>query len=41
MAEETGLVKYEAKDGQSITLSFDTIKRYLVQGHPEYGSGER
>ncbi len=35
MAEERGVVVYEAKDGQEIKLSFDTIKRYLVQGHPE------
>jgi len=35
MDEERGIVKYEARDGQSVTLSFDTIKRYLVQGHSE------
>ena len=35
MTEERGLVKYEARDGQQVTLSFDTIKRYLVQGHAE------
>ena len=29
MAEEKGLVKYEAKDGQVIELSRDTIKKYL------------
>jgi len=36
MAEERGIVKYKATDGNDVTLSFDTIKRYLVQGHPEY-----
>jgi len=35
MTEERGVVKYEARDGQQVTLSFDTIKRYLVQGHSE------
>ena len=29
-------MKYQARDGQVITLTFETIKRYLVQGHPEY-----
>lgn len=38
MAEETkgAVMVYEARDGQEITLTFDRIKRYLVQGHPEY-----
>ena len=27
---------YDAKDGQQVTLTFDTITKYLVQGHPEY-----
>jgi len=38
MAEQTKgvVIKYDAKDGQEITLTFDTIRKYLVQGHPEY-----
>jgi len=37
MAEtQKAVMKYQARDGQTITLTFDTIKRYLVQGHPEY-----
>ena len=37
MAEtQTAVVKYQARDGQTITLSFETIRKYLVQGHPEY-----
>ena len=36
MAEERGVVKYEAKDGQTVALTFDTIKRYLVSGKSEY-----
>ena len=35
MAEEKGLVKYDARDGQQVTLSFDTIRRYLVSGKSE------
>jgi len=31
-----GLVKYEARDGQEISLSFDIVKKYLVQGRSEY-----
>lgn len=27
---------YDAKDGQRVTLTFETITKYLVQGHPEY-----
>ena len=34
--EEKSLVKYEAKDGQEISLSFDTITKYLVQGRSEF-----
>ena len=29
------IIKYEAKDGQTVELTFDTIKRYLVHGKPE------
>ena len=37
MAEtQAAVMVYEARDGQTITLNFDTIRRYLVQGHPEY-----
>jgi len=36
MEAKKDLVTYEARDGQSISLSFDTIKKYLVQGHPEF-----
>lgn len=32
MAEEKGVVKYMAKDGQEISLSFQTVRDYLVQG---------
>ena len=32
MSEERGVVVYEARDGQEIKLSFETIKRYLVSG---------
>lgn len=35
MAEERGVVKYEARDGQDISLTFDTVRRYLVQGRSE------
>ncbi len=31
--EEKGMVKYDARDGQEITLSFDLVRRYLVQGN--------
>jgi len=36
--EEKAIAKitYEAKDGQQVTLSFETIAKYLVQGHSEY-----
>ncbi|TET67297.1 MAG: hypothetical protein E3J56_13175 [Candidatus Aminicenantes bacterium] len=33
---QSAVVKYRARDGQDITLSFDTIRRYLVQGKSEY-----
>jgi len=36
MNEEKGVIVYEAKDGQEIKLSFETIKKYLVQGRAEY-----
>lgn len=36
MEAEKNVVTYEARDGQQVKLSFDTIKRYLVQGHPEW-----
>lgn len=37
MAETTSaVVKYQARDGQEITLSFETIRKYLVQGKSEY-----
>jgi len=38
MKEETksAVIEYDAKDGQRIVLTFDLIRRYLVQGHPEF-----
>lgn len=38
MKEETkaAVMVYEARDGVEITLTFDVIRRYLVQGHPEF-----
>ena len=36
MEKEKGVVTYEAKDGIEVTLTFETIKKYLVQGHPEW-----
>ena len=36
MEAEKNVVTYEARDGQQIKLSFDTIKKFLVQGHPEW-----
>lgn len=36
MAEERGLVVYQSRDGQEIRLSFDTVRKYLVSGKPEY-----
>ena len=35
MAEERGVVKYQSRDGQEITLSFNSIKNYLVSGKKE------
>ena len=34
--KQTKPVVYEARDGQAITLDFDTIRKYLVNGHPEF-----
>src|SRR5438128_513941 len=34
-ATERGLVIYQSRDGQEIRLSFDTVRKYLVSGHPE------
>lgn len=31
----TNIVKYEARDGQSVELTFETIKKFLVRGKPE------
>lgn len=36
MEKQTKPVVYEARDGQAITLDFDTIRKYLVNGHPEF-----
>ena len=33
---ELGLTKYEARDGQQITLNFETVKKFLVQGKAEF-----
>ena len=33
MDKEKNVVKYESRDGQEIKLSFDTVKKYLVQGN--------
>jgi len=33
---KAAVMVYEARDGQTIELTFDTIRRYLVQGHPEF-----
>lgn len=30
------IIKYEARDGQSVELTFETIKRFLVHGKPEF-----
>jgi len=32
VTEEKGVVKYKAKDGQEISLEFETVRSYLVQG---------
>ena len=34
--KEKGLVTYESRDGQEIRLSFDTVRKYLVSGKPEF-----
>ena len=34
--QERGLVVYQSRDGQEIKLSFDTVRKYLVSGKPEY-----
>ena len=37
MAEtQSAVIKYQAKDGQDITLSFETIRKYLVHGKSEH-----
>lgn len=35
MTEERGIIEYEARDGQQIKLTLDTIRKYLVQGRSE------
>lgn len=35
MSKESAVVKYEAKDGQQITLTFDMVRKYLVHGKAE------
>ena len=35
MTEEKGIVKYQARDGQEVTLSFENVKKYLVSGNKE------
>ena len=35
MAEERGVVKYRARDGQELTLGFETVRQYLVSGKKE------
>ena len=35
MQEEKTIVKYEARDGQEIKLSFSAVKKYLVQGNSQ------
>jgi phage recombination protein Bet len=35
MAIETSVTKYQSRDGQEITLSFQSIKNYLVSGNRE------
>jgi phage recombination protein Bet len=34
--QERGAVSYESRDGQEIKLSFDTVRKYLVSGKPEF-----
>lgn len=40
MNEEKGIVKYQSLTGQEIKLSFDIIRRYLVQGEGIVTEGE-
>ncbi len=35
MTEEKGIVKYQARDGQEITLGFEIVRQYLVSGKKE------
>ncbi|RLB94076.1 MAG: phage recombination protein Bet [Deltaproteobacteria bacterium] len=35
MAEKEGVIKYQARDNQEVTLSLGAIKKYLVQGKSE------
>jgi len=34
------VITYQAKDGQQVELTFETIKRFLVQGRPEFVSNQ-
>lgn len=34
--KDKALVSYKARDGQMIDLSFDTVRKFLVSGRPEY-----
>lgn len=34
------IIEYRAKDGQNVELTFETIKRFLVQGKPELVSNQ-
>ena len=36
MTEEKGLIVYESRDGQEIRLSFETVRKYLVSGKPDF-----
>jgi len=40
MTEERGVVTYQAKDGQEVKLTFETIKKFLVHGKPELVSNQ-
>jgi len=33
MAEDKSIVKHQSRDGQEITLSFETVRKYLVSGN--------
>lgn len=35
MAKDEGIVKYQARDGQEISLGFETVRAYLVHGDKE------